>query len=620
MQKEPSFSAPNHAMSKSSSVLGSMAKYGAIGFFSIFLVSTALGWMAGAQPGATGEPEAVGAIEDGPAAPADDDNAPSGELAAATVVAEAPAAATPAAEEPAADEPAAEEPAAEEPAAEEPVVDEPVDEAPVEGAPSSALDIEETDTPLGARLISFLGIFGLIGIAWLISTDRRAVDWKLVAMGTGIQLVFALFILKTAFGKAIFDVAGDAFTRLLSFTEAGNRMIFTSFVDGQIHGALINFAFAILPTIIFFSSLMTVMYHLGVMQRVVNGMAWLMQKTMGTSGSETLSAAGNIFVGQTEAPLMVKPFVATMTMSELMAIMTGGFATVAGGVMGAYVGFLAPYFPDIAGHLMAASVMSAPAALVIAKVMYPEKEESPTKGAVKVAIEKIDANLVDAAARGASEGLMLAFNVAAMLLAFVALVAMVNYMMAFPSYIQHGMALADLVDGIRASGGTIPAEIAAVCDPTQVAVGPEARAGCIADIQAAVASAPEVRVLGIYDLEFFFGWIFAPIAFLMGTPLADCRAVGNLLGQKMVINEFVAYMSLSAMMSDATTALQPRSALIATYALCGFANFGSIGIQIGGISGMAPERRSDLAKLGMRAMIGGSIAAFMTATIAGILV
>lgn len=500
--------------------------------------------------------------------------------------------------------------------------------------PTFAVDVEEDDrlqlggetgTPVASRMASFAGLFGLIGLAWLMSYNRRAISWRLVAVGTGVQILFAVLILKTSVGQEVFEVMGNAFEKLLQFTQAGNQMVFLSYTDGTIHSALNNFAFSILPTVIFFSALMTIMYHVGIMQRVVNGIAWAMRRTMGTSGSETLSAAGNIFVGQTEAPLLVKPFVPTMTKSELMAVMTGGFATVAGGVMAAYISFLKPHFGNAAGHLMAASVMSAPAALVIAKIMYPETEESPTQGHVSLQVEKTDANVIDAAARGASEGLQLAFNIAAMLLAFVALIAMFNYLFALPSYIQHAYALDNLIEQIAAAGGTIPAELRAVCDPTFqlesgefVRVASEAREGCIDQITMAVANAPEVNVAHVFSLEFLFGLVFAPIAFIMGVPWHEARLVGELLGTKMVVNEFVGYLRLAEIMSG-DNPLSPRSAIIATYALCGFANFGSIGIQIGGISGMAPERRSDLAKIGLRAMIGGSLAAFMTATIAGIL-
>jgi CNT family concentrative nucleoside transporter len=296
---------------------------------------------------------------------------------------------------------------------------------------------------------------------------------------------------------------------------------------------------------------------------------------MGTSGAETLSAAGNIFLGQTEAPLLIKPYVAGMTMSELMAVMTGGFATVAGGVMAAFVGMLIFYFPDIAGHLMAASVMSAPAALVFAKIIYPEAEEPATRGSLKVAVEKVDANVIDAAARGAGEGLHLAMNVGAMLLAFIALIALLNALIGWIGGITH---LTDLFQNI---GWLAPAQT--------------------------------------LNLDAILGWIFAPLAWLMGVPWADAPEIGSLLGIKTAVNEFVAYLQLSALLSG-DTGLSPRSVVIATYALCGFANFSSIAIQIGGIGGIAPSRRSDLARIGLRAMIAGSLAAFMTATIAGILV
>jgi CNT family concentrative nucleoside transporter len=323
-------------------------------------------------------------------------------------------------------------------------------------------------------------------------------------------------------------------------------------------GAL--FAFSVLPTIIFFSSLMTLLYYVGIMQFFVRIFARLMVRTMGTSGAESLSAAGNIFVGQTEAPLLVKPFVKTMTNSELHAVMTGGFATVAGGVMAAYVGLLVAFFPDIAGHLIAASVMSAPAALAISKIMYPETEESLTRGEVKLELERTDANAIDAAARGASEGLGLALNVGAMLLAFIALLALLNGLLGW-------------VTGFFGTPLT---------------------------------------------MQTILGWLGAPVAWLMGTPWKDAQAVGTLLGEKTALNEFVAYLHLANMLQGGED-LSARSIVIATYALCGFANFSSIAIQIGGIGGLAPERRGDLSRMGLRAMIGGTLAAFMTACVVGIL-
>ena len=320
-------------------------------------------------------------------------------------------------------------------------------------------------------------------------------------------------------------------------------------------------AFNVLPTIIFFASVMTVLYHLGVMQKVVGGIAWVMQRTMRTSGAETLSAAGNIFVGQTEAPLLVKPFVDRMTRSELMAVMTGGFATVAGGVMAAYAGMLVGFFPDIAGHLMAASVMSAPAALVVAKLMVPEEEKAETAGEFRTKLERPDVNVIEAAARGASEGLKLALNVGAMLLAFLAMIALLNAVLGW--------------------------------------------------------AAGLVGIEGL-TLERILGWLLAPVAWAMGVPWAEAAPVGSLMGIKTVANEFVAFLGLAERMGQG--GLSTRAATIATYALSGFANFSSIAIQIGGIGGIAPRRRRDLARLGLRAMIGGSIAAFMTAAIAGVLI
>lgn len=475
-----------------------------------------------------------------------------------------------------------------------------------------------TDTTFTQRIGSAFGLLGLLGIAFAMSTNRSRVSWRVVGIGTAIQLGFAVFILKTPVGGPVFAAATDAFNKLLEFTNAGSSLLFAGSQT-----LLETFVFGILPTVIFFSSLMAVLYHMGVMQRIVAVIAGAMQRSMGTSGGETLSAAANIFVGQTEAPLMIKPFVRDMTQSELMAVMTGGFATVAGGVMAAYIGFLSPWFPDIAGHLLAASVMSAPAALVIAKIMHPETEVSKTQGDVKVEIERTDANLIDAAARGAGEGMSLALNIAAMLLAFVALIALLNFLVAWPSYIQHGFALDTLVAAAHEASLTWPEGLAERCDSTVTRVASETRAACIQEIRDAIfvsQAAPAVEVWSVMRLEVIFGVAFWPIAFLMGVPLADCYTIAQLLGTKMVINEFVAYLELSRLLQDGSVTLHPRSVTIATYALCGFANFSSIAIQIGGIGGIAPERRGDLARLGLRAMIGGSLAAFMTATIAGMLI
>ncbi len=442
----------------------------------------------------------------------------------------------------------------------------------------------DLDTPLLDRARSFLGLLALGFIAWLLSVDRKIIAWRVVLWGMALQLIFAVFILKTPIGGLIFDSLNRVVLALLGFTVDGARFIFGNLVwdnvpvgegpagaagqglfqptAGQVANTGALFAFNVLPTIIFFSSLMTVLYHLGIMQTVVKGFAWVMQRTMRTSGAETLSAAGNIFVGQTEAPLLIKPFIDRMTRSEIMAVMTGGFATVAGGVLAAYVGMLVAFFPDIAGHLMAASVMSAPAALVVAKLMYPETAEPETSGILELKVERADPNLIGAAARGASEGLYLALNVGAMLLAFVALVFM--------------------CDGILGLLGGM--------------VGLES-----------------------LSLQAILGWVFSPIAWLMGLAWEDAVQIGALLGMKTTLNEFFAYLQLASILAEGAD-LQPRSIVIAAYALSGFANFSSIAIQIGGIGGIAPSRKDDLARIGLRAMIGGTIAAFMTATVAGMLI
>jgi concentrative nucleoside transporter, CNT family len=398
-------------------------------------------------------------------------------------------------------------------------------------------------------MIALLGMVVILAIAWSLSTNRRMIPWRTVATGTALQVLFALFILKTWVGEQIFARATTAVSAFLDFSDAGARFIF-----GDGFGEHF-FAFKVLPTIIFFSSVITILYYLGVLQWIVKGFAIVMMKVMGTSGAESLSASANIFVGQTEAPLLIRPYIGTMTRSELMAVMTGGFATVAGGVMAAYVGMGVP-----AGHLIAASVMSAPAALVMAKLMFPETEESLTAGTVKVAVERPWVNVIDAAAHGAADGLKLALNVAAMLLAFIALIAVIN----------------------AALGG----------------VG---------------------GWFGIEDLtlEGILGLVFAPLAWLMGVPWAEAPQVGSLLGIKTVVNEFVGFMEMERMVAEG--ALSPRSEAIATYALCGFSNFSSIAIQVGGIGSIAPERKGDLARLGLRAMIAGSLACFQTATIAGML-
>lgn len=417
------------------------------------------------------------------------------------------------------------------------------------------------------RWLSLLGIFVLMGIAWALSNNRRLFPWRVVLFGVGLQFAFALFILKTPAGLMVFDAARAAIVKMLSFTDAGAAFLFGNLyrgaypVDGAgpyqmwdpVAGKHVDigivFALHVLLTIVFFASLMSVLYHLGLMQWVVRAFAFVMRRTMGTSGAETLSAAANIFVGQTEAPLVVRPYVAKMTNSELMAVMAGGFATCAGGVLAAYTRFgIDP------GHLLAASVMSAPASLVMAKIMFPETGLPETRGDHKIAFEKTTVNVIDAAASGAADGLRLALNVAAMLMAFVALIAMINWILG--------------------------------------------------------------RIHPDLSLARIFSWLFAPLAVVIGVEPKDALKIGSVLGTQITLNEFVAYLKLAELRPE----ISQRSFVLATYAMCGFANFASIAIQIGGIGTIAPERRHDLARLGLRAMIAGALACYQTATIAGVLI
>lgn len=405
-----------------------------------------------------------------------------------------------------------------------------------------------------SNFFGIIGVVTLLFIAFILSENRESINKKTVGYGLLFQFMFALFILKTPFGAPIFSFLDSAINTLINFSTYGSDFLFRSYVEGVgFHPSLINFAFSTLPTIIFFSSLVAVLYHFGILQMIIRFIAQQMQLTLGTSGSETLSVAGNIFLGQTESPLMVKPFVKNMTKSELMAVMTGGFATVSGGVLAIYVSWLSD-IPGIAGHLLAASVMSAPAALVIAKIIYPENEKSETAGNINVTIKQNNINAMEALSNGATDGLKLAANIAAMLIAFISFVAMLNYFLAF--------------------AGT--------------------------------------------SLEEIFGLIFRPLAWTMGVPWDEAQLIGMLMGKKIVLTELIAYGDLQNLINDKL--ISDRSAIIATYALCGFSNFASIGIQLGGIGAMAPERKKDLAKLVTKAMFGGALASWLTATIAGILI
>lgn len=404
------------------------------------------------------------------------------------------------------------------------------------------------------RLISVLGIPGLLLIAFIFCKDRKRLSYKTILGGISLQFFFALVVLRTGAGHQIFYWVGRGAEKLINFTGDGSRFVFGDLMNVEKIGFVI--AFQVLPVIIFFSSLSAILYHFGVLQWLVQQMAKIFTRTLGVSGAEALSVAANVFVGMVEAPILVRPYVDKMTESELFCLMSAGMATIAGSVMAAYIGILKPHFPQVAGHILSASLMSAPAAVVIAKIMIPETGAPLTAGKVQVTYEKQDVNFIDAAARGAIDGVQLAIYVAAMLIAFIALVAMVN------------------------------------------------------------------AFFGLFGTSFetILGWLFAPIAFLMGIPWKEAVQVGSLLGQKTVLNEFVAYLNLANGLASGDIVLSARSLTIATYALCGFANFGSLGIMIAGIGGMAPSRRHDLARLGILSIISGSLAAFLTGTIAGVLV
>lgn len=420
----------------------------------------------------------------------------------------------------------------------------------------------------------FFGLFGLsvlIGIAWLFSNNKRAVDWRLVLTGISLQIAFAALVLLVPGGRQVFDMLGHGFVKILEFVSAGSTFIFGDLMDTSKFGFI--FAFQVLPTIIFFASLMGVMYHLGVMQAIVRAMAWAITKVMKVSGAETTSVCASVFIGQTEAPLTVRPYIPRMTESELITMMIGGMAHIAGGVLAAYVGMLGGGDPEqaqfYAKHLLAASIMAAPATLVIAKLLIPETGNPLTRGTVKMEVEKTTSNVIDAAAAGAADGLRLALNIGAMLLAFIALIALINAPLTWL--------------------GEVTGLAGVLGKPT--------------------------------DLATLFGYLLAPIAWVIGVPWQDATTVGSLIGQKVVINEFVAYLQLADIVNGRVEGVEltEKGKLIATYALCGFANFSSIAIQIGGIGGLAPERRQDLARFGLRAVLGGTLATFMTATIAGVL-
>lgn len=410
-----------------------------------------------------------------------------------------------------------------------------------------------------------IGAAVILGIGYAFSTDRKAINWQTVAWGLGLQIVFAFIVLKTGVGQAVFTTVGAYMTRLLAFSNVGAAFVFGPLGDANIWGRAMTgaigpegaqyaviFAFQVLPTIIFIAALFAILYYFGIMQLVVRVFAVVMHRVMKASGAESLNVAASIFMGQTEAPLTIRPYLPEMTRSELMTVMTSGMAHISGGIMAAYIAFGIE-----ARHLLTAVIMTAPGTIMMAKMLVPETEIPKTMGSVTLKVEKTDVNVIDAAGRGTHEGLHLALNVGAMLISFLALIAMLNAMLGY----------------IPWPGG------------------------------------------GELSLGRIFGWVFAPIAWTMGVPWKDAPIIGNLLGTRMALNEFVAYSQLGPLKAS----LDPKSFTIATFALCGFANFSSIGMQIGGIGGLAPNRRHDLARLGLRAMFAGTLANFMTATIAGFL-
>jgi CNT family concentrative nucleoside transporter len=453
---------------------------------------------------------------------------------------------------------------------------------------STAVRVDSTATPAGVptppdtvaaapaaprsiptRLVGLFGIMAILGIGVLLSSNRKAISWRVVAWGVGLQAAFAVFVLRVPVGQTIFQALGRFVTAILSFSYVGSSFVFGEV--GKQHSSLgVIFAFQVLPAIIFVSALFAIMYYLGIMQVVVRAFAVAMNKVMGASGAESLNVAASIFMGQTEAPLTIRPFLPKMTRSELMTVMTAGMAHVSGSIMAAYIAFGIE-----ARHLLTAVIMTAPGTIMMAKILEPETEVPETRGGVKVDIPRTDVNVVDAAARGTTEGLYLMLNVIAMLVSFIALIALVNGLFGW-IHGEHFLHVA--IWKLKF------------------------------DLSINLSWFPE-------NVQTILGWIFSPIAWVMGVPWHDSGTIGGLLGTRMVLNEFIAYSQLGPLKAT----LSPVSFTIATFALCGFANVGSVGIQIGGIGALAPERKHDLARLGFRAMLAGTLANFLSATLAGIL-
>jgi len=430
---------------------------------------------------------------------------------------------------------------------------------------------------MGVKLMSLLGLAIFITLAWAISLKRDKFPWRTVLAGLGLQLILAVFMLQTTLGKSVFNFARTAVQKLLESAQAGTSLVFGPLADnkemtesfGKVGESQSDtyalVAVVICGTIILVATVSSLLYHLGILQRIVRAMAWVMQRILGTSGSESLCSAANVFMGQTEAPLVIKPYLNGMTRSEIMTMMVAGMSTIAGGVFAVYAAFgQQAGFADIAGHLLTASVMAAPAALFMGKILLPEIETSPTAGGASAEVKPETTNSLDALCQGASDGMKLTINVLAMLIAFTALVALLNYLIGLP----------------QQWAGTVSAKT--------------------------------------ITFQNLLGWLNAPFAFLMGIPWEDCKAVGQVLGERIVLNEFMGFKALTD--TSVTTLAHKRSFYITTYAICGFANFASIAIQIGGISALAPERRKDLASFGLRAMAGGILVSYINACIAGLFI
>ena len=424
-------------------------------------------------------------------------------------------------------------------------------------------------------LRGLLGIAVLLGLGFLISSKRRAINWRIIGVGLSIQFIIAILVLKVPFFMKAVEIVGAIFLKILDFTQEGTSFLLKSFISGEVDSPLVNFAFWVLPTIIFFSAITSILFYYGIIQKVVYGLAWLLKKALGISGSESLSATGNIFLGQTESPLLIKEYLKNMNRSEIMLVMTGGMATIAGGVLAIYIGMLGGTDPAsqllFAKHLITASVMAAPGAVVAAKLLVPQTE--PITSEVKISRDSIGSNVLDAVSNGTVQGVKLAVNVGAMLLVFIALIALLNFVLF--------------------------------------------KIGDWTSLNELIVGATSGQYNGL-SMQFVIGYALAPLTYAIGISSEDMTLVGQLFGEKMIINELVAYTSLKELISVNAFTHQ-KSMIMATYMLCGFANFSSIGIQIGGIGALAPNKRVLLSQLGIRAMIGGALASLFSATMVGIL-